>query len=59
MKSAFVLFNPVWETLSPPEQARIIRLLVERVDYDGNKGTLAVTFRPSGIQSLAQREVAA
>ncbi|HSH95531.1 MAG TPA: hypothetical protein VK968_15415, partial [Roseimicrobium sp.] len=59
LNAALSLFTPVWETLSPREQSRIIRLLVERVDYDGKKGTLAVTFRPSGIQSLAQREVAA
>ena len=46
-------FDPVWESLTPRGQARIIRLLVERVDYDGEKETLAVTFRPTGIKSLA------
>jgi site-specific DNA recombinase len=46
-------FDPVWESLSPPEQARIIHLLVERVAYDGAKETVAVTFRPSGIRTLA------
>ena len=28
-------------------------LLVERVDYDGRDNRLSITFRPSGIQSLA------
>ncbi|MCC7409806.1 MAG: recombinase family protein [Phycisphaeraceae bacterium] len=51
---ALSAFNPVWETLSPREQARIIRLLVERVDYDGKAGTVAVTFRPNGIKTLTQ-----
>ncbi len=50
---ALSLFDPVWESLTPREQARVIRLLVERVDYDGQKGTVAVTFRPTGIRTLA------
>lgn len=41
-------FDPVWESLAPREQARIIRLLVERVDYDGRDSTVSVTFRPAG-----------
>ncbi|MCC7409110.1 MAG: recombinase family protein [Phycisphaeraceae bacterium] len=54
VQTALSAFNPVWDTLSPREQARIIRLLVERVDYDGKAGTVAVTFRPNGIKALAQ-----
>ena len=50
---ALALFDPVWETLSPREQVRIIRLLVQRVDYDGEKGTVSVTFHPAGIKTLA------
>jgi site-specific DNA recombinase len=53
---ALSLFDPVWDALFPKEQARILRLLVERVGYDGGKGTLAITFRPTGIKALA-REV--
>ena len=61
VQAALSVFDPVWETLRPPEQARIIHLLVERVDYDGGNGTVSVTFRPSGIKTLAQQleEVAA
>ena len=46
-------FNPLWETLSPREQARIVQLLVERVDYDGAAQTVSITFHPTGIQTLA------
>ncbi len=53
---ALSLFDPVWESLTPREQARIVRLLVERVDYDGQNGTVSVTFRPTGIKALAQEE---
>jgi len=61
VEAALSVFDPLWQTLSPREQARIIRLLVERVDYDGKRGTVSVTFRPTGIKTLAQQleEVAA
>ncbi len=52
------LFDDMWDALYPREQARILRLLVERVGYDGSDGTLAITLRPTGIKALAA-EVAA
>ncbi len=54
--AALFAFGPVWETLSPREQARVVRLLIERVDYDGKAGTVSLTFRPSGIQALSQEQ---
>ena len=51
---ALALFDPVWETLTAKEQARVLRLLVQRVDYDGEKGTVSVTFHPSGIEMLSR-----
>jgi site-specific DNA recombinase len=33
--SALSVFDPVWESLTPREQARIVQLLVQHVDYDG------------------------
>ena len=46
-------FDPVWETLTLREQARVVQLLVERVDYDGSTGKVVMTFHPSGIKTLA------
>jgi hypothetical protein len=34
-------FAPLWEELFPAEQARIVRLLVERVDRDDRAGPAA------------------
>ena len=48
------LFDPVWESLSRLEQARILRLLFERIGYDGEKEAVSVTFRPNGIKTLGQ-----
>jgi site-specific DNA recombinase len=59
LDAALALFDPVWDALFPREQARILALLVEGVRYDGGAGTLAVTFRPSGIRALADEVRAA
>jgi len=48
------MFDPIWDSLSPNEQARAMHLLIERVTYDGEEGTLAITFRPTGIKALAE-----
>ncbi len=50
---ALSLFDPIWEHLFPIEQARVIHLLVERIEHDPVAGKLAVSFAPSGIQALA------
>jgi site-specific DNA recombinase len=50
---ALSAFDPVWGTLTPREQARLVQLLVERIDYDGSQGKVAITFQPTGIQTLA------
>ena len=42
-------FDPVWASLSLCDQARILRLLVERVDYDGRSGDISITLHPAGI----------
>jgi len=47
-------FDPVWEQLSPKEQARVLAFLIERVDYDGADGSVSVTFRPGGFTALGQ-----
>lgn len=47
-------FDQMWETLAPREQARVLELLVERVDYDGEHGRISLTFHATGIKSLTQ-----
>src|SRR5262249_14005846 len=41
-------FDPLWAALTPAERARVVQLLVERVEYDGEKGKVRVTFSPTG-----------
>jgi site-specific DNA recombinase len=45
--------DPAWAGLTPAEQARLVRLLVARVDYDGAKGKVVITFHPAGLKTLA------
>jgi site-specific DNA recombinase len=42
-----------WQTMTPEEQARVVGLLVSRVDYDGARGKVAITFHPLGLKTLA------
>jgi site-specific DNA recombinase len=44
---------PAWQTMTPDEQARVVRLLVSRVDYDGKQGKASITFQPLGLKTLA------
>lgn len=46
-------FDAVWECLESHEQIRIVELLIERIEYDGEAGDISITFRPSGIRTLA------
>jgi site-specific DNA recombinase len=46
-------FDAVWDCLAPREQARVIELLVEQISYDGDGGNISITFRPTGIKTLA------
>ena len=52
MSQALANFDPVWESVSPRAQSRIIRVLVERIGYDGRDGTVTVAFRSLGIKAL-------
>jgi site-specific DNA recombinase len=58
VEAALSAFDPVWEALSPREQARLIALLIERVEYDGQAGTLSLSFHPTGLKNLAEQPLA-
>jgi hypothetical protein len=43
-------FEPLWNELFPAEQARIVELLVERVDLRSHE--ISIAFRVEGLASL-------
>lgn len=55
VEQAMATFDPVWEALSTREQARALNLLIEQIDYDGGSGKVAITYRPSGIETFAAK----
>ena len=50
------LLGDGWLALAPLEQARVLRLLIERVDYDGRGGKLVLALCPRGPQRLAEEQ---
>ena len=50
---ALAQFDPIWQSLTPREQERLLRLLIERVEYDGESGNVSLTFHRTGLKALA------
>jgi site-specific DNA recombinase len=48
-------FDPVWNALSPREQERVLKLLVQRVDYNGETGQIDITFAPDGFEIFLEQ----
>ena len=46
-------FDPIWDALLIPERERVLRLLVESIDYDGGDGTMSIQWRLTGFGELA------
>ncbi len=46
---ALAAFEPVWQTLTPKEQANALHQLVQRVDYDGERSNVSITFHPTAF----------
>ena len=53
-RRVFALFSPLWEALHRKERARVLQVLVEGIGYDGATGMVALVFRPTGTQALAE-----
>ncbi len=52
-RAALAAFDPAGPALTPQAQARVVDLLVQRVDYDGAKESVAITFHAATLQTLA------
>jgi site-specific DNA recombinase len=56
--AALAAFDAGLPVLTPEAQAFVVDLLVQRVDYDGNKETVTIAFHPAGIAALAAQRTA-
>jgi site-specific DNA recombinase len=52
--AAFADFDNVWNALSSRERAQVMALLVARVEFDPDDSSLAISFHPSAIKTLAE-----
>ncbi|MDX2087845.1 MAG: recombinase family protein [Kofleriaceae bacterium] len=50
--AALVAFDEVWDALTINERMRVVQLIVDRVELDGNAGKIAVRYSPTGLALL-------
>jgi hypothetical protein len=51
-QAALAEFTQIWDVVLTPERERIVRLLIDRVDYHGANGELRITFSPTGAKLM-------
>jgi site-specific DNA recombinase len=51
--TALTEFDAIWAALKCSEQVKILNLLIERVEYDGSTGNMAITFQSTGLKALS------
>ena len=51
---ALARFSQLAEALTIEERARLIELLIERVAFDRKKGSVAITFQPTGFETILE-----
>jgi site-specific DNA recombinase len=52
---AFKDFDNIWSVLNTREQTKVISLLVARIEFDVIDCTIAISFHPSAIKSMATK----
>ena len=48
LRRAIEEFDGVWEELFPRERARVLRLLLEAVEFNARRAEVKLTFRQTG-----------
>ena len=54
LREALADLEPIWDALFLKERARILALLLERVEFDAASGDVEITFRPGGPNALGR-----
>jgi hypothetical protein len=50
---ALAQFTEVWDVLLTPERERVVRLLIDRIDYAGRDCEMKITFSATGARLLS------
>ena len=56
LTGAFEAFEPMWDQLRPAEKTRLIHLLVQCIEYDGEGEQIFITYHPGGLKEFAEAE---
>ncbi len=59
LRAALDDLQPIWAELFPKERARVLGLLLERVEFDAAAGEVSITFRPGGPKAVRGQAVEA
>jgi site-specific DNA recombinase len=52
LRKALLVNSPVWDELFPEEKRRVLRTILQSVDYDGERKVLGINISPKGIKSM-------
>lgn len=55
VKQVFARFDPLWNAMSPLDQSHLLRLLIDRIDYDGQSGEIELHLHQAGIRTLVDQ----
>ncbi len=56
LRHALEDLEPIWAELFPKERARILALLLERVEFDAAESEVAITFRSGAPRGIVREE---
>jgi site-specific DNA recombinase len=54
INAAFGDFDNVWNALLIQEKTQVLKLLIQRVQFDVDDSSISITLHPSGIKALSQ-----
>lgn len=57
VEHVFERFDPLWDAMSPNDRGELLRLLIQRVDFDGKSGEIELQFHPGGIRTLVDQHL--
>ena len=55
LTGAFEAFDPMWDQLRPAERARLVHLLVQCIEYDGQAEEIGITYHPGALRDTASQ----
>lgn len=55
VERVFGRFDPLWEAMSPNDRGELLRLLIQRIDFDGKSGEIELLFHAGGIRTLVDQ----